>query len=165
MALALDDVANPLAAQRLQVVVNVGELAQQNGHVFRLRAHRFAMRSEDRGLAQDLLFQPARQALAFQTARGFGVDLPVRDDLAHQELGHVARRGASTGRGMNGDVGRLHAVLRLDETFKRAVDAIEDRRVAAKVGGEPAFDAVLRFDDLLDHFEVSFDIGPAKSID
>ncbi len=165
VALALDDVANPLAAQRLQVVVNVGELAQQNGHVFRLRAHRFAMRSEDRGLAQDLLFQPARQALAFQTARGLGVDLPVRDDLAHQELGHAARRGASTGRGMNGDVGRLHAVLRLDETFKRAVDAIEDRRVAAKVGGEPAFDAVLRFDDFLDDFEIGFDVGAAKSVD
>ena len=76
-----------------------------------------------------------------------------------------ARRGDSAGRRMDGDVGRLHAVLSLDEIFERAVDSVEDRRVAAKVGGEPALDAVLRFDDFFDDFEIGFDVGAAKGVD
>ena len=98
-------------------------------------------------------------------ARGFGIDVSVRDNLSHQELGNVARLGDSTGRRMDGDVGRLHAVLSLDEVFERAVHDVEDRRVAAKVGGETALDAVLRFDDFFDDFEIGFDVGAAKSID
>ena len=43
MALAFDDVANPLAAQRFQVIVDVGELAQQNRDIFRLRLDFFAI--------------------------------------------------------------------------------------------------------------------------
>ena len=66
---------------------------------------------------------------------------------------------------MDGDVGRLHAVLSLDEGFKSAVDYVEYRRIAAKIRREPAFDTVLRLDDFLDDFEIGLDVGPAKSID
>ena len=51
MALAFDDVANSLTAQGFQVVVNVGELAQQNRDVFRLRMDFFAARVQNRGFA------------------------------------------------------------------------------------------------------------------
>ena len=66
---------------------------------------------------------------------------------------------------MDGDVGRLQVVLSLNEGFKRAVDDVEYRRIAAKIGRQPAFDAVLRLDDFLDDFEIGLDVGPAKSID
>src|ERR1044071_5806123 len=66
---------------------------------------------------------------------------------------------------MNGDVGRLHAVLGLDDIFKRAVDAVEDRRIAAEIRREPEFDAVLRLNNFLDDFEIGFDVGAAKSVD
>ncbi len=66
---------------------------------------------------------------------------------------------------MDGDVGWLHAVLSLDEGLEGAVDSIQDRRVAAKIGRKPAFDAILRFDDFLDDFEIGLDVGAAKSID
>ena len=49
-------------------------------------------------------------------------------------------------RRMDGDVGRLNTVLRLDQTFEDAVDHVEDVGVTAEVGGEAAFDAVLGFD-------------------
>src|SRR6266545_176447 len=98
--------------------------------------------------------------------RGLGVDLPVRrDDLSHGDFRDVAWRSDSSRRGMDGDVGRLHALLSLDEIFECAVDHVKDRRVAAKVGGKPAFDAVLRLDNFLDDFEISLDVGAAKSID
>ena len=41
MALAFDDVTNALAAQRFQVIVNIGELAKQNGDVFCLNVDAF----------------------------------------------------------------------------------------------------------------------------
>ncbi len=71
----------------------------------------------------------------------------------------------STGRRIDGDVGRLHAVLSLDEVFERAVHSVQDRGVAAKVGGETALDAILRFDYFFDDFEVGLDIRAAKSVD
>ena len=55
--------------------------------------------------------------------------------------------------------------MSLDEGFKRAVDDVEDFAVAAKIGCQPALDAVLRHDDSLDHFQIGFDVGAAESID
>ena len=68
-------------------------------------------------------------------------------------------------RGLDGDVRRLQACLRLDEFFEGTVDDVEDGAVAAKIGGQPAFDAILRLDDFLDHFEIGFDVGAAEGVD
>ena len=84
MAFAFDDVADPVTAKRLQVVVNVGQLAHQDGDVFGLGVDGLAAGIENLRLAQHRLFQPARQAFAFDTPRGFGVGLVVgRDDFSH----------------------------------------------------------------------------------
>ena len=53
----------------------------------------------------------------------------------------------------------------LDEFFKGTVDDVEDGAVAAEVGRQPAFDAVLRQDDFLDHFQIGFDVGAAEGVD
>src|SRR5262245_12872195 len=66
---------------------------------------------------------------------------------------------------MNRYVRRLQAVLRLDESLKGAVDDLENFPVAAKIRREPAFHTVLSFDDLLDDFEISLDVGATEGID
>ena len=77
----------------------------------------------------------------------------------------MAWRSDSPGRGVYGDVGRLQVVLSLEEGFKSAVDDVKYSCIAAKIGRQPAFDAILRLDDFLDDFEIGLDVGPAKSID
>src|ERR687892_1469936 len=66
---------------------------------------------------------------------------------------------------MNRNVSRLNPLLGVDERCENAIDDIEDACVAAKIRCQPALDSVLRFDDFLNHFEISLDIRAPKRID
>src|SRR6516162_7450145 len=96
--------------------------------------------------------------------RSLSIDFLRRRDLSHQELRNPSWHTDSNRCRIERNVSGLQTMSLLDEIFKDTIDAIENNLVAAKVGGEPAFDTILGFDNFFDHLEIGFNIGAAKSV-
>src|SRR5687767_15920852 len=87
MALAFDHVTDAPAPKRFEVVMDVGELAEEDCNVFRLRQNPLGFGIDKAGVVQHLIVQPIGEAFAFETTSGLGADVSIRrNDFAQQRF-------------------------------------------------------------------------------
>ncbi len=170
MPFALDHVGDAASAQRLEVVVDIGQFSQQYRDIPGLNGARFSFSIRNHRLAQRFFLEPAGQTLGLEPARPLAVELVVA--AANFSHGYLAEGesisflvAVARGRGADRDILGLQACSRPDQPVENSVDDVENFSMAAEVGRKPAFDAVLRYDDFLHDFQIGFDVGAAKRVD
>ena len=88
VALPLDYVANAPMSKRLQIVMNIGELAEKKRDVFRLSHHLFASGVNEAQLSQHFILEPRGETFPFEAAGFFGIDFFIRrDDFPYDHSG------------------------------------------------------------------------------
>lgn len=170
-ALAFDNVGDIPSPQRLQIVVNPRQRPHQNGDIGCAKLSRASILIANDGFSDHLFRKPSRQGFSLRASCNLGIrcGFPAfgqPDGDLWNRAGRCSlrrRRKCIIPSRRDGDIIRLDAGGGLDQLSEEGIDDIEDGPGASKVGREPAMDASLIKDLVLDNL-VGLDIRPPESV-